>query len=168
MHTRRDYALSFKPLPDTVEEMAELIRTDGFIRFPAQLKPDHCDQLVADIFSLQPEKRWNDGFPAPGPDQQEMSHLVGTPHEGVHIKGDYHLKNMWNGHVNFLNLVDQPNVIDTVEAVMGADAHIIGLTGWVTGPGERTASAHSLPPVLAHQCFCLCACCRTSRPESAH
>ena len=36
--------------------MAELIRTDGFIRFPSQLKPDHCDQLVVDIFSLQPEK----------------------------------------------------------------------------------------------------------------
>ena len=53
----RDYALSFKPLPDTVEAMAELIRTDGFIRFPAALEPDHCDQLVANIFSLQPEKR---------------------------------------------------------------------------------------------------------------
>ena len=53
----RDYALSFKPLPDTVEAMAELIRTDGFIRFPAALEPDHCDQLVANIFSLEPEKR---------------------------------------------------------------------------------------------------------------
>ena len=29
MRTRRDCALSFMPLPDTVEEMAELIRTDG-------------------------------------------------------------------------------------------------------------------------------------------
>eukprot|EP01044_Picomonas_judraskeda_P005511 COSAG03_NODE_522_length_7202_cov_16.938336_3_plen_166_part_00 len=34
-------------------------------------------------------------------------HLAGTAREGVHIKGDYHLKNMWNRHVDFLNLVDQ-------------------------------------------------------------
>ena len=62
----RDYALSFKPLPDTVEKMAELIRTDGFIRFPAALEPDHCDQLVANIFSLQPEKR-SPPLPSPSP-----------------------------------------------------------------------------------------------------
>ena len=166
MRTRRDYALSFMPLPDTVEEMAELIRTDGFIRFPSQLKPDHCDQLVADIFSLQPEKRWNDGFPAPGSDQEEMSHLIGTPHEGVHIKGDYHLKNMWNRHVNFLSLVDQPNVIDTVEAVMGADAHIIGLTGWVTGPGEQAIRKSWAEGGITTMLLCLC--CRASGPESAH
>lgn len=138
----RDYALDFKPLPETVDEMAELIRTDGFIRFPAQLKPSHCDRLIDRIFSVTPEKRWNDGFPAPGPDQEHMSHLVGTTGEGVHVKGDYHLKNLWNRHVDFLNLVDQNPVIDTVEAVMGSDAHIIGLTGWVTGPGRPDQTLH--------------------------
>lgn len=123
--------------------MADLIRTDGFIRFPSQLSPEHCDQLISDIFSLQPEKRWNDGFPAPGPDQKTTPHLTGTAREGVHVTGDYHLKNMWNRHVDFLQLVDQPNVIDTVEAVMGADAHIIGLTGWVTGPGRPDQTLHT-------------------------
>ena len=38
----------------------------------------------------------------------------------------------------------QPNVIDTVEAVMGGDAHIIGLTGWVTGPGRKDQVCLSL------------------------
>eukprot|EP01046_Picozoa_sp_COSAG06_P031671 COSAG06_NODE_3102_length_5858_cov_6.861087_4_plen_210_part_00 len=128
-----DYALSFKPLPDTTEEMADLIRTDGFIRFPSQITPEHCDQLVANIFSLQPEARWNDGFPQKGPDTEYVPHLVGTPHEGTHAKGDYHLKNMWNRHADFLNLVDQAPVIDTVEAVMGAESHIIGLTGYEYG-----------------------------------
>jgi len=138
-----DYALSFKPLPDTTEEMADLIRTDGFIRFPSQITPEHCDQLVANIFSLQPEARWNDGFPQKGPDTEYVPHLVGTPHEGTHAKGDYHLKNMWNRHVDFLNLVDQAPVIDTVEAVMGAESHIIGLTGWVTCPGRPDQTLHN-------------------------
>ena len=48
-----------------------------------------------------------------------MPHLVGTELEGTHIKGDYHLKNMWNRHTDFLNMVDLYPVIDTVEAVMG-------------------------------------------------
>jgi hypothetical protein len=92
---RSDYALTFKPLPLSVDEMAELIRTDGFIRFPAAITPEHCDQMVriseairwisrgfwadfrpekmaqiANIFAIQPEKRWNDGFPALGPDAE--------------------------------------------------------------------------------------------------
>ena len=137
-----DYALQFKDLPEDVEDMAELIRTDGFIRFPSAITPEHADQLVANIFALKPEQRWNDGFPADGPDAKYGPHLVGTELEGTHVLGDYHLKNMWNRHVDFLNLVDRYPVCDTVEAVMGADAHIIGLTGWVTGPGRADQGLH--------------------------
>ena len=137
-----DYALQFKDLPEDVEDMAELIRTDGFIRFPSAITPEHADQLVASIFALKPEQRWNDGFPADGPDAKYGPHLVGTELEGTHVLGDYHLKNMWNRHVDFLNLVDRYPVCDTVEAVMGGDAHIIGLTGWVTGPGRADQGLH--------------------------
>ena len=137
-----DYALEFKDLPVEVEDMAELIRSDGFVRFPAQISPEHCDRLVAGIFGLSPEKRWNDGFPTPGPDAEYVQHLVGTEHEGMHVKGDYHLKNIWNRSRDFLNLIDLYPVCDVVEEVMGDDAHIIGQTGWVTGPGRPDQGLH--------------------------
>lgn len=38
--------------------MADLIRTDGFIRFPSAITREHCDQMIANIFAIQPEKRW--------------------------------------------------------------------------------------------------------------
>ena len=137
-----DYALAFKDLPVDVADMAELIRTDGFVRFPAQITPEHCDRLVANIFGIQPEKRWNDGFPAPGPDAQYAPHLAGTGLEGTHVKGDYHLKNMWNRHEDFLNMTDLYPVCDVVEAVLGDEAHLIGQTGWVTCPGRKDQGLH--------------------------
>ncbi|MBA3684480.1 MAG: phytanoyl-CoA dioxygenase family protein [Planctomycetes bacterium] len=46
-----------------------------------------------------------------------------------------HYKNVFNRSPFWLPYLDKPGVIDVAESVMGADCHIIGMTGWRSPPG---------------------------------
>jgi hypothetical protein len=58
------------------------------------------------------------------------------------------LHNAFNRHPLLLSYLDRPGVLDLVEAIHGEDAHVMGMTIWLTGP-LRSADDHAKIPTLS-------------------
>ena len=68
----------------------------------------------------------------------KIDELVENPniHDGIgNGKGIDHLKCIFNRDPYWLQYLDFPGIIDSVEDLMGAESHIIGMTAWRTPPG---------------------------------
>lgn len=110
-----------------VERQAQAIREDGFAYFPAILSAVQVAELRDLMDRLNPVAEYFDT----------------SRQEG---EGDFPTKvlnNAFNRHPLLLSFLDRPGVIDLVEAIHGEDAHVIGMTIWLTGPGRPEQSLHA-------------------------
>lgn len=114
---------------DTLEEQVESLERDGFAYFPGYLSQDEVRMLreAMDDTPTQPEyfDRDSTGEEGEKPGFREKV-----------------LNNAFNRNELFFSYLDKPGVIELEEAVHGADCHVIGMTGWVTGPGRPSQNLH--------------------------
>ncbi|MYA60454.1 MAG: phytanoyl-CoA dioxygenase family protein [Chloroflexi bacterium] len=122
---------------ETVEELAEAVRRDGFAYMPGVLSPAEVAELRRRIDSVEPNPRAND--------RREQSPRRGIdPSSGEATTFYQQVVNMlFNRSAYFLPFLDRSPVAEVADAVMGDDCHCISMTGWVTGPGRLDQDFHS-------------------------
>ncbi len=116
-----------------VQALAEAIRRDGFAYLPAALDAAEVAETRAHIDALEPNPRAND--------------RRGTRSDGIGVRGGHesyeaHTKVCFNQDAYFLQFLDRAPAADVADAVMGADCHIVGQSGWVNGPGRGDQRLH--------------------------
>lgn len=119
------------PLPlvayESLDEQVQAVRNDGYAYFPQILDADTVAQLREMMDRLDPVPEYFDRVQRPG-------------------EGDFPTKvlnNAFNRDPLLLEYLDRAGVIEVVEALHGDDAHIIGMTIWLTGPGRPQQALHA-------------------------
>jgi ectoine hydroxylase-related dioxygenase (phytanoyl-CoA dioxygenase family) len=122
---------------ETVDELAEAVRRDGFAYMPGVLSAAEVAELRRRIDSVEPDPRTND--------RREQSLRRGIdPSSGEATTFYQQVVNLlFNRSAYFLQFLDRAPVADVADAVMGEDCHCISMTGWVTGPGRLDQDFHS-------------------------
>ncbi|MEE2657310.1 MAG: phytanoyl-CoA dioxygenase family protein [Candidatus Latescibacterota bacterium] len=110
-----------------LERQAQAMREDGFTYFPAILTPGEVAELRETMDRLKPVPEYSDTERHAG--EGEFPTKV--------------LNNAFNRDPLLLGFVDRPGVIDLVEEIHGNDAHVIGMTVWLTGPGRPPQTLHA-------------------------
>ena len=118
------------------DELAEAIRRDGFAYMPGVLNGEEISTLREQIERIEPNPRANDRAGI-------TKRAVGLQSEEVAEFRESHTKVLFNRDAYFLQFLDRAPVADVADAVMGDDCHIIGMTGWITGPGRVDQQLHS-------------------------
>ena len=116
--------------PD-VESRVEALRRDGYVYFPGVLNADEIGELRAAMDRLEARQESFDRDSTDG---------------GYHEK---HIKCVFNRDAHFLRFLDRPGVFEVAQETLTSRAgrraiecHIIGMTGWVTGPGRPDQDLH--------------------------
>ena len=116
--------------PD-VESRVEALRRDGYVYFPGVLNADEIGELRAAMDRLEARKESFDRDGADGGYQEK------------------HIKCVFNRDAHFLQFLDRPGVFEVARETLTSRAgrrpiecHIIGMTGWVTGPGRPDQDLH--------------------------
>lgn len=110
-----------------VERQAQAMKEDGFAYFPGILANEEIAELRDLMDRLDPVEEYFDSQRVKG--EGEFPTKV--------------LNNAFNRHPLLLSYLDRPGVIDLVEAIHGEDAHVIGMTIWLTGPGRPDQTLHA-------------------------
>ena len=105
---------------DTTEERAEAVERDGFAYMPAVLDADEVAELREHIAALEPN-----------PDAFDRRNDI-----------DKHIKTTFNRDPYFVRFLDMEPAASLAERVMGEDCHVIGMTGWMTGPNRPDQDLH--------------------------
>lgn len=102
---------------DEVEEMAKAMVEDGFVLLPNVLTKEEVAEYRLALDRLRPfANDWT--------------------------QGNEHYKCIFNRERCFLDLVDRRGVVDVMDATMGEQCHILGLTGWKCEPGHNGWNCH--------------------------
>jgi hypothetical protein len=109
-----------KPMLDALEH-------DGYATIAQALSSQQCAQAHAMIDALQP-LHW---------DEVDTSVAHREPGRGM----DRFLC-VFNRDPCWLQFIDRPGLIDLVDAALGPDCHIIGMTAWRSHPGFRSEALH--------------------------
>ena len=126
MTNRGSSPLPLMYYPD-LQQQAVAVRDDGYAYFPAILRAAEIADLRALMDRLDPVEEYFDRETTPG-------------------QGDFPTKvlnNAFNRDPLLLSYIDRPGVIELVEALHGEDAHVIGMTAWLTGPGRPAQTLHA-------------------------
>ncbi len=108
--------------PMDVKGTVQAVQDDGFAFFPnlidRQFAKDVCDKI------------------------DQLTHLE---HDGNGKNGEGidHFKCVFNRDPFWLQFMDMPGVIDSVEELMGDQCHIIGMSAWRTPPGAGNKFIHA-------------------------
>lgn len=113
---------------DTLEERVESVHRDGYAYFPSYLDADEVQAL----------RRAMDETPTL-PEHFDRNTTGEEKPDGFREKV---INNAFNHNEEFFSYLDKPGIIELEEALHGADCHVIGMTGWVTGPGRPTQNLH--------------------------
>ncbi|HJP31326.1 MAG TPA: phytanoyl-CoA dioxygenase family protein [Candidatus Latescibacteria bacterium] len=120
-----------QPLPlvhyPDVADQARAVRDDGYAYFPGILSPEEVAELRGVMDRLEPVEEYFDSERTAG--QGEFPTKV--------------LNNAFNRDPHLLSFTDRPGVIELAEAIHGEDAHVIGMTIWLTGPGRPPQTLHA-------------------------
>ncbi len=118
-------ALKLVAYGDT-ESRAAAVERDGFVYFPDALDAEEIDEMriAMDRLTAIPESY----------DRHQKPEDNGFLNK--------HVNNAFNRDELFLQYLDRPDVIEVVEALHGANCHVIGMTAWMTGPGRPDQGLH--------------------------
>src|SRR5438270_3246800 len=119
-------SLPLTAYPDLTGQAAAVAR-DGYAYFPALTDTDQVTALLRTMDELNAIEESYDRDWRP-------------PEYGYVNKS---INNVFNRDPLFLPYLDMPGVIELVEALHGADCHVIGMTAWVTGPGRPDQRLHA-------------------------
>lgn len=110
----------------TLEQRIEALEQDGYVYFPEALSAEEVGALrnAMDQLEAHPE---------------EFDRHTDPESNGYLNKS---INNVFNRESIFLSYLDCPDVIDVVEAALGPDCHVIGMTAWMTGPGRPDQGVH--------------------------
>lgn len=111
---------------ETLDPRVEALDRDGYVYYPDALSKVEIADLRAamDRLEVRPE---------------EFDRHTDPESHGFLNKS---INNVFNRDPVFLPYLDRPDVIDVIEAVHGPDCHVIGMTGWMTGPGRPEQGIH--------------------------
>ena len=112
--------------PD-LQRQVRAMRDDGYVYFPGILSAEEISELRALMDRLEPMEEYFDSERKAG--EGEFPSKV--------------LNNAFNRDPLLLGFIDRPGVIELVEAIHGDDAHIVGMTIWLTGPGRPPQQLHA-------------------------
>ena len=107
--------------PTDIAGMVRGMHEDGYIIIKGLMSRPEVTEMKQRIDALQP---------------------FGFDRKTADKTGVDHLKCVFNRSPYWLQFIDRPGAIDVVEALMGADAHIIGQTVWRSWPGSGGWSMH--------------------------
>lgn len=110
----------------TLEQRVEALELDGYVYFPGALTIDEVDELRDAMYRLEARP-------------EEFDRHTDPDSHGFLNKS---INNVFNRTPVFLSYLDRPKIIDVVEAALGADCHVIGMTAWMTGPGRPDQGVH--------------------------
>ena len=105
---------------------AQAMEEDGYAYFPGVLNGEEIAALRAAMDELTAIEESNDRHTDP----QEHGFLNKS------------INNAFNRDLHFVQYLDRLEIIDLVEAVLGADCHCIGMTAWMTGTGRPAQTLH--------------------------
>ena len=122
---------------ESVDELAEAVRRDGFAYMPDVLSAAEVASLRREIDRLKPNPRTND--------RREETVRRGIDPSGGEASTFHQavINMLFNRSAYFLQFLDRSPVAEVADAVMGEDCHCISMTGWVTGPGRMDQTFHS-------------------------
>ena len=107
--------------PSDVQATVKAVHDDGLAFFPNLISADKAKEVCGKI--------------------DELTHLE---HDGrANGNGIDHYKCVFNRDPYWLQFLDMPGVIDSVEELMGDQCHIIGMSAWRTYPGAGNKFIHS-------------------------
>ncbi len=111
---------------ETLEQRFEALEQEGYVYFPDALSKEEIGALrnAMDRLEARPE---------------EFDRHTDSENHGFLNKS---INNVFNRDPSFLSCLDRPDVIDVVEAALGPDCHVIGMTAWMTGPGRPDQGIH--------------------------
>ena len=119
------------PLPlvhyPELEDQASAMQQDGYAYFPGILNREEITELRALMDRLEPIETYFDNESASG-------------------QGQYYTKvlnNAFNRDPLLRDFIDRSGVIELAEALHGEDAHVIGMTVWLTGSGRPAQKLHT-------------------------
>ena len=119
-----------EPLPlvvyDALEDQVVALERDGYVFFPHMLSKEEIRTLRGSMGRLEADAAQYDRHTDPD-------------EHGFMNKS---INNVFNRDPVFLPYLDRPGVIEVTEAVLGEDAHVIGMTAWLTGPGRPEQGIH--------------------------
>ena len=115
--------------PD-VEGQLESLRDNGYAYLPQVIDAHEIAELREQMDLLEPVPDSNDYRGDPG-DRERQG------------EGSIHIKNAFNRHRVFFELLERPRVIEVEEAALGEDCHIIGMSAWKSGPGRPDQHLHT-------------------------
>lgn len=107
--------------PTDVAGMKRGMEEDGYVIIPNVINREEVAELKCRIDELRPFH-----YDRCDPERKSIDHF----------------KNVFNRSPYWLQYLDKPGVIEAAEGVMGADCHIIGMTGWRTPPGAGGWGMH--------------------------
>jgi ectoine hydroxylase-related dioxygenase (phytanoyl-CoA dioxygenase family) len=109
---------------ENLEARIEQFHRDGYLVIPDALAPDQAERLRAGVERAFAEPDAEAEFYGPG--------LAKIWRPKMFERGE-----------PFEELVDNPRIIDLVEAILGADCHLIANSALRTGPGEGISNWHA-------------------------
>ncbi len=113
---------------DTLAERVKSVERDGYAFFPSYLDAEEVQALrtAMDEAVTVPEHfdRNTTGEEEPPSFPEKV------------------INNAFNHNSLFFSYLDRPGIIELEEALHGEDCHVIGMTGWVTGPGRPPQNLH--------------------------
>ena len=121
--------LPLESYPD-LDSQVEALERDGYVYLPEVITREEVAELREQIDLLEPIPESNDFRGDPG-DRQGLG------------AGSIHIKNAFNRGKAFFDCLDRPGVIEAVEAALGDDCHIIGMSAWKSGPGRPDQNLHA-------------------------
>ena len=113
-----------------LEGRVKSLEDNGYVYLPKVIDTDEVAELRDRLDQLEPIPESNDYWGDPGDSD-------GLGEKSIHVK------NAFNRDKAFFRLLDKPGVIEVAEAALGDDCHIIGMSGWKSGPGRPDQSLHS-------------------------
>ncbi|MDE0670447.1 MAG: phytanoyl-CoA dioxygenase family protein [Caldilineaceae bacterium] len=113
---------------DTLEERVASLERDGFAYFPGYLTDAEVQVLRQAMDDTAAMAEHFDRDTRAGENGAVFREKV--------------INNAFNRNALFFSYLDRPGIIELEEAVHGDDCHVIGMTGWVTGPGRPTQTLH--------------------------
>ena len=116
--------LSLVVYPDLARHV-EALERDGYAYFPRVLDLGAVDELRETMDRLEPVEA---GFDCNSHDDGFFEKII---------------NNAFNRDPLFLQYLDHPPIIELAETVHGKDAHVIGMTVWITGPGRPAQKLHT-------------------------
>lgn len=108
------------------------VRDDGYAFFPSILSQHEIAELRTLMDRLTPVPSYHDH------ETTAAQVRAGSGRFPTKV-----LNNAFNRDPLLLSYIDRPAVIELAEALHGDDAHVIGMTCWLTGPGRPPQTLHA-------------------------